>query len=221
MNRTILRQAAAIGFADILFGISFGVLAVDAGLPVAQACALSLLVFAGGAQFAVVGVLAAGGAAAAAVAAGLLLNSRYLAFGMVIARLLDGPVWRRALGAQLLTDESAALALSQENPHDAKQAYWLIGGVLFVLWNAGTLVGALLGEAVGNTSALGLDAALPAGFLALVVPLLVDRRSRVAALAGAALALALTPLLPPGIPILASALGALAGLAVPEKAGAR
>jgi predicted branched-subunit amino acid permease len=214
MNRTLLRQVLAVAVAVPFFGLSFGVLATAAGLPLSQICALSLLVFAGGAQFAVVGVIAAGGAAAAAVAAGLLLNSRYLAFGVVIARLLDGPLWRRALGAQLMTDESAALALAEPDPHDARQAFWLTGGLLYLLWNASTLAGALLGSAIGDPAALGLDAAFPAGFLALLGPLLRDRGSKAAAATGALLVLALTPLLPPGIPILVSALGALAGLAL-------
>jgi len=209
------RNALTIAAYAAVFGVSFGVLATSADLSVAQTCALSLLVFAGGAQFAVVGVLAAGGATAAAVVSGLLLNSRYLAFGMVVTPFLRGSVARRALGAQLLTDESAALALAEPDAREAVRTYWVTGVVLYLVWNAGTLVGALVGEAIGDPATLGLDAALPAAFLALLVPLLRDRPRRVAALAGAGLALLLTPVTPPGVPILAAALGGLAGLRVP------
>lgn len=211
----VARNALTMGVYAAVFGGSFGVLSTAAGLPVLQTCALSLLVFAGGAQFAVVGVLAAGGATAAAVASGLLLNSRYLAFGLVAAPFVRGSLARRALGAQLLTDESAALALAEPDPREAVRTYWVTGAVLYVVWNAGTLAGALAGGAIGDPATLGLDAAFPAGFLALLVPLLRDRPLRKAALAGAALALLLTPVTPPGVPILAAALGALAGLRVP------
>jgi predicted branched-subunit amino acid permease len=216
MPKNHASRALAFGLAAAVFGASFGVLAVAAGLGVAQACAFSLLVFAGGAQLAAVGVVAAGGAAGAAVASGLLLNARYLAFGLTVAPLLRGPVWRRALGALLLTDETAALALAEPEPRAAARAYWTTGAVLYVAWNLGTLAGALAGEALGDPAALGLDAAFPGGFLALLAPLLRGRRAKAAAAAGVLLALALTPLLPPGIPILVAALGALAGLAVPE-----
>lgn len=216
MPKNVALRALALGMAVAAIGASFGVLAVAEGLSLAQTCALSLLVFAGGSQFAAVGVVAAGGAAGAAVASGLLLNARYVAFGLTVAPLLRGPVWRRALGAMLMTDESAALALSEPDPRAAARAYWTTGAVLYVTWNLGTLVGALAGEALGDPRALGLDTAFPAGFLALLAPVLRGRRARVAAAVGVLLALVLTPLLPPGIPILAAALGALAGLAVRE-----
>lgn len=220
-NQSPLRNALGIGASVAVFGVSFGVLSTAAGLSVAQTCALSLLVFAGGAQFAVVSVVAAGGAGAAAVVSGLLLNSRYLAFGIVVARFLRGSLARRALGAQLLTDESAALAIAAPDPEQGARAFWVTGAVLYAVWNAGTLGGALAGEAIGDPAALGLDAAFPAGFLALLVPLLRDRRSRAAAVTGVVLALALTPVAPPGVPILAASLGALAGLAARAPAAAR
>jgi 4-azaleucine resistance transporter AzlC len=216
-GRTALRNALALGVAVLVFGASFGVLATAAGLSVPLACGLSLLVFAGGAQFAAVGVLAAGGSALAAVASGLLLNTRYVAFGLTVAPLLGPSRWRRALGTLLLTDEAAALALAQADPRDAPRVYWTTGAVLYVVWNAGTLAGALAGKALGDPMALGLDAAFPAGFLALLAPLVRSRRAVAAALAGVALALALTPLVPPGIPVLGAALGALGGLAVRER----
>jgi len=215
VRQRAVRNALTIAAYAAVSGVSFGVLATSAGLSVLQTCALSLLVFAGGAQFAVVGVLAGGGATAAAIVSGLLLNSRYLAFGMVVAPFVRGSLARRALGAQLLTDESAALALAEPDPAEAVRTYWVTGAVLYLVWNAGTLAGALAGGAIGDPATLGLDAAFPAGFLALLVPLLRDRPRRVAALAGAGLALLLTPVTPPGVPILAAALGALAGLRTP------
>jgi 4-azaleucine resistance transporter AzlC len=221
MNQSPLRNSLAIGASVAVFGLSFGVLSTAAGVSVAQTCALSLLVFGGGAQFAVVSVVAAGGTTAAAVVSGLLLNSRYIPFGIVVSRFLQGRLARRALGAHLLTDESAALAMAAPDPQQGARAYWISGAVLYVLWNAGTLAGALAGEAIGDPTALGLDAAFPAGFLALLVPLLRDRRSRVAAAAGVVLALALTPVAPPGVPILAASLGALAGLAARVPAALR
>jgi len=212
-DRTILRDALTLGVAAAMLGVSFGVLAVAAGLPVIKVSALSLLVFAGGAQFAAVGVLAAGGAAVAAVTAGLLLNARFVPFGMTVAAVVSGPPWRRALGAMLLTDETAALALAQPEPSSRDRAYWLTGVVLYLTWNAGTIVGALAGNALADPTALGLDAAFPAAFVALLAPLLRDRRAYVAALTGAALALVLTPLLPPGLPILGAVGGAVVGFA--------
>lgn len=216
-DRTILRNVLALSATVLVFGVSFGVLAVAAGLPVSQVCALSLLVYAGGAQFAVVGVVAAGGTAVAAAIAGLLLNMRFVAFGMTVAPLFAGrPPWRRALAAFLLVDATAAMALAQPEPRAASRAYWMTGVAIFTCWNAGTLLGALAGDVLADPTTLGLDAAFPAGFLALLAPLVPDRRTRAAAAAGAVLALALTPLLPPGLPILGAALGALVGLAVPH-----
>jgi 4-azaleucine resistance transporter AzlC len=218
VQRTPLRDVLALAVAVPFFGASFGVVAVAGGLSVAMTCALSLLVFAGGAQFAAVGVAAAGGSPAAAVASGLLLNARYLAFGLSVAPLLRGAPGRRAVAAQLLTDESAALALAQPGPQEAARVFWLTGAALYLTWNTGTLLGALAGDAIGDPRALGLDVASPAAFLALLGPLLRDRRTRVAAGAGAVLALGLTPFSPPGVPILAAAVGALAALAVPVPA---
>lgn len=218
VQRTILRDALALGVAVGVFGLSFGVLAVASGISAPMACALSALVFAGGSQFAAVGVIAAGGSPLAAVASGLLLNARYAAFGLALAPVLRGTLLHRAAAAHLVVDESAALALGRRDPREARQAFWTTGIMLFVLWNTGSLLGALAGGAIGDPAALGLDAAFPAGFLALLFPLLTGPRTRVAALSGAGVALALTPFVPPGVPILAAALGALAGLAVPERA---
>lgn len=208
-----------LGVAVGVFGVSFGVLAVAAGLSPAMACAMSLSVFAGGAQFAAVGVVASGGSPAAGVAGGLLLNARYVAFGLAVGPRLSGGRARRALAAQLLIDESTALALREDDDAAAERAFWSTGIAVFVLWNVGTAVGALAGGALGDPRVLGLDAAFPAGFLALLAPLLGDARSRAAAAGGVVVAVALLPVAPPGVPVLAAALGVLAGLALPPRTG--
>lgn len=207
------RNAIGLGLAVAVSGASFGVLAVASGVPVALTCALSLAVFAGGSQFAALGVVTGGGSAAAAIGAGLLLNARFVPFGLAVAPLLRGPLASRALAAQLLVDETAAMALAASAALGPR-TYWITGATLYVAWNLATLVGALAGSAIPDPGALGLDAAFPAGFLALLAPLLRGARGRAAAVGGGLVALVLTPVAPPGVAILASALGALAGLAV-------
>ena len=200
--------AVAVG----VFAISFGVLAEANGLTWQMACAMSLFVFGGGSQFAAVGVVASGGSPIAAVAAGLMLNARYAPFGMAVAPSLRGGLAKRMLAAQLVIDESSALALSQTDPVLRERIFWVTGVAVFVCWNLGTAIGVVAGQALGDPKALGLDAAFPAGFLVLLGPLLRDAGPKRAALAGALIAVALVPLTPPGIPILVAALAALAGL---------
>lgn len=207
----LLRKAVVLGIAVGLYGISFGVLAVTAGLSVWQAVGLSTLVFAGSSQFAAIGVIAAGGGPLAAVASGLLLNTRMAAFGLALAPVLTGRLPRRLLASHLLIDESAAMALAQSNPQAKRRAFWFTGVSVFVFWNAATIFGALAGSLLGDPRSLGLDAAFPAGFLALLGPMLHNRAARLSALAGAVVALALLPFTPPGVPILAASAGVLAG----------
>lgn len=221
-KRTRGRDVAVLVVAVGVFGISFGVLSVAAGVSPLMTCAMSLLVFGGGAQFATIGVLGAGGSPAAAVASGLLLNARYAAFGIALAPITGvGGFVQRLLAAHLTIDESAALALSEPDPRRARRLFWGTGVAIFLLWNAGTALGAFAGSAIGDPAVWGLDAAFPAGFLALLGPLLRDRASRLAALAGAAIAVALLPVAPPGVPVLVAALGALAGLGARLRAQAR
>lgn len=207
-----VRKAAVLGLAVGIYGVSFGVLAVASGLTAWQALGLSTLVFAGGSQFAAVGVVAAGGAPIAAVAGGLLLNSRMAAFGLALAPVLGGTLPKRLLAAHLLIDESSAMALAEREPRAARRAFWLTGVSVFVFWNAATVFGALAGSLIGDPEALGLDAAFPAGFLALLGPLLDSRAARASALCGALIALALLPFTPPGVPIVAASAGVLGGL---------
>jgi 4-azaleucine resistance transporter AzlC len=200
-----------------LIAISFGVLARTSGLSLVMTCAMSLIVFAGGAQFLAVATIASGGSPLAAVLGGIVLNARHLPYGFAIAPLLRGPFWRRALSSQIVLDESTALALSQPTPELGRLAFYACGCMLFVFWNLGTLVGALAGGAIADPSALGLDAAFPASMLALLAPLLRRRDMRTAALAGAVLALAATPFTAPGVPILLAAAGVLAARLIREE----
>jgi 4-azaleucine resistance transporter AzlC len=214
-------NAVGIGIATGVYGISFGVLAVAAGLSVAKACAMSLLVFTGGSQFAAVGVIAAGGSAATAIVDALLLAVRNGAYGLSLASLLRGPFWRRAVAAQLVIDESTAMARGQDDARDARGAFWLTGLSVFVCWNLGTLAGAVAGSGLGDPKAYGLDAMFPAAFLALLAPQLRQPGAVEAALAGALIAVVLVPLTPAGVPVIAASLGVLAGLRVRSARGAR
>ncbi|WP_404300140.1 AzlC family ABC transporter permease [Alicycliphilus denitrificans] len=207
-----VRMGLSIAVATGLYGISFGALAVAAGLSVAQAMALSLLMFTGGSQFAFIGVIAGGGAASAAVGAATLLGVRNAVYGMQMQRLLaPRGRWRWCM-AQLTIDESAATALAQQAPDEQRRGFWTAGVGVFVLWNAFTLLGALLGDALGDPRRFGLDGAAVAAFLGLLWPRLQAREPIVLALAcGLVTALAI-PLVPPGLPILlAAAVGAAWG----------
>lgn len=201
-----VRDAVVVGVAVGVFGMTFGVLAVTSGLTVAQACAASLLIFTGASQFAAVTVLGDGGGAAAAAASALLLAGRNGLYGVAMAPDLPRGWWRRLLAAHLVLDESTALAAAQTDPRRRRGAFLAGGVAVFVCWNAGTAIGALGGSAIGDPGALGLDAAFPAGFVALVAPVLRNPAARVAAVGGAVLALVAIPLTEPGVPVLVAAL---------------
>jgi 4-azaleucine resistance transporter AzlC len=205
---TAIPLAIAVG----LFGVSFGVLsATTGGIGALPAIVMSMTTFAGSAQFAAASVVGTGGAPAAAIAAALLLNARYLPIGVSVARFLPGGPVRRFVAAQLLVDESWAIAAEGDGRFDPHR---LVGAgvVLWLAWVTGTIVGVLGGDALGDPAALGLDAAFPALFLALLAPQLRDRRAVAVALLGAAIALALVPFTPAGVPIIAAAAAALLGL---------
>ncbi|MET8146815.1 AzlC family ABC transporter permease [Actinoplanes sp. NPDC049668] len=218
-DRALLRDAAAIAAAMVAVGASFGAIAIAYGMPAWVPFLMSTAVFAGGAQFLAVGLIAAGNPLAA-VAAGLLLNARHLPFGLAVSATV-GPRWRdRLIGSHLMTDEVVAFTLAEEDPARRRRTYWLIGATLFTSWNLGTALGVWLGGAAGDPAALGLDAAFPAGLIALILPSLRDRDTRVAALAGAAVAVALTPVLPAGLPVLCALLG-LGAVFLPRRRAAR
>jgi 4-azaleucine resistance transporter AzlC len=208
-----MRAAAPIAIAVVAFGASFGILARDAGMGVAAPIVMSLTTFAGSAQFAVASVLQSGGAVAAAIAAAVLLNLRYLAIGTSVASSLRGGPVRRLVEGQLVIDESWAVAQREGGGVDRDRMLGA-GLMLLIAWNAGTVAGVLGGSALGDPADYGLDAMFPALFLALLVGQLDGPRARVAALAGGVIALALTPLVPPGLPIVAAASGAVIALGV-------
>jgi 4-azaleucine resistance transporter AzlC len=219
------RNAIVLGAAVGVFGVSFGVLATTAGLTAAQACAMSVLVFTGASQFAAVGVIATGGSLASAFGSALLLAARNAAYGVAMAPTFrDHPRGRRLLAAQVVIDETTAMATAQAGRRARIEAFWVTGIAVFTFWNLGTLVGAVAGGAIGDPEAWGLDAAFPAGYVALAVPHLRTRQGRIAAVAGVAISLTLVPLAPAGVPIVAAALGVvpavLFGSRPPAAAGA-
>ncbi len=212
-DAALLGDVGLVGAADGIVGLSFGAASVAGGLPWWVPVALSLLVFAGGSQIAAVGVVLAGGSPFAAVAAGAVLNTRLFPYGLAVADVIGseyGPVRRwlaRIAGPHLITDESVAFALRRVGC-PRRTAFWTCGLALFVIWNVSVLLGVVLGAALHGISALGLDATFPAVMLALALPTLTSRSIKAAAMTGAVIAVALTPVLPAGLPLLA-ALGGL------------
>jgi 4-azaleucine resistance transporter AzlC len=202
------RAVVPIAIAATLFGVSYGVLARDAGLGIAAPIVMSFTTFAGSAQFAAAGVMEQGGALAAAILAAVLLNLRYLAIGISVAPALRGGLLRRLGEAQLAVDES--WAVSQEDGRVVRGRLIGAGLTLMVAWGGGTILGVLGGGALGDPEAYGLDAMFPALFLALLVGLVKDRRTLRAALAGGAIALLLLPFAPAGVPVIAAVAGVFA-----------
>lgn len=216
--RPVVLASVTLGGAVGVFAIAFGVGAVAAGASIAQTCAMSLLVFTGASQFSAVSVLGAGGSPASAIGGALVLAARNGVYGLTMGRRIDGSLARRLIAAQLTIDESTAMAVAQRDPRAQRTAFWITGLSVYVFWNIGTLVGAVAGSAVDPT-VFGLDAAFPAGFVAMVAPLLRQRRPRIAAALGATICLVLTPFTPIGVPILAASLAVLVG--VPADPGSR
>ena len=218
----VLREALVISVACAVIGVSYGVLATSVGLSPLMTAATSLLIFSGGSQFAAVGVIAAGGSPIAAVLSGLLLAGRFLGFGTAVIPWMPDGLGRRAVASHLVIDESVAMALgwaATDGPHAARRAFWSTGAGICGFWQIGTWIGVLAGQNLGDPGALGLDAAFPALFLALLAPLVRSRREVVAAVAGALIAILLVPVAPAGVPIIASAGGVLVALSVPRAEG--
>jgi len=212
----IVRDGVAVGLATGAYGVSFGAISVTSGLDVAQTCALSLLLFSGASQFALVGVLAAGGAPLSAATTALLLGTRNGLYGLRLAPLLGWVGWRRLAAAQLVIDESTAMAVSRTTPAAARVGFLSTGLAVFVCWNLSTLGGAVAGTFLGDPRTYGLDAAVGAAYLALLWPRLGSTLNRVVAALAVLVALGMVPVTAPGFPVLASALvalvvGALAG----------
>jgi predicted branched-subunit amino acid permease len=217
-RREVLRQSVSVGVATGAYGISFGALSVAAGLSLWQTMALSALLFSGGSQFALVGIVAAGGSGVAAVATSSLLGIRNGLYGLQVARLLDVRGSRRAAAAQLTIDESTAVGIVQPELRAQRIGFWQTGLAVFVLWNLSTLAGALLGNAFGDPRTLGLDAAAAAAFVALLWPRLRSRDATATAVIAVFIALLTSPVLPAGVPvILAAAAALLVGLRHPGR----
>ncbi|PWI20451.1 branched-chain amino acid ABC transporter permease [Streptomyces sp. Act143] len=207
-DAAVVRDALGVGVAVGLSGFAFGVTSAGSGLTLLQTCALSLLVFTGASQFALVGALAAGGNPLTAAAGAFFLGVRNAFYGLRLSQLLALPRAVRPFAAQWVIDETAAVALAQTGPRQVRIGFAVTGLSLYVLWNLTTLLGALGAEAVGDTDAWGIDAAGPAVFLALLAPMLKSTTERSAAGLAVLLGLGLLPVLPAGVPVLAAALAA-------------
>jgi predicted branched-subunit amino acid permease len=206
---SIIRDGLAVGVATGAYGVSFGALSVTGGLDVVQTCALSLLVFTGASQFALVGVLASGGSPLSGALTALLLGSRNTLYGLRLAPLLGWHGWRRAAVAHLVIDESTAMSVNRDSTSAARVGFLSTGLAVFVLWNLATLGGAVAGTALGDPRTFGLDAAVGGAFLALLWPRLDSGPNRVVAVLAVALALGLVPVTTAGVPVLAAALVAV------------
>ncbi len=210
---SIRRDALGIAAYAGAFGVSLGAIAVASGLTVAQTGLLSLAMFSGASQVAFLSVVGSGGSAVAAIPATLLLGLRNTFYGIRLVQVLGVRGRRLALAAQFVLDETAAMVIARDDQREQRYAFWFTGALLFVVWNLGTIGGALAGSAIGDTATFGLDAVVPAAFLALIWPRLDEQASRLVAIGGALIATALVPVLPPGIPVLAAApVAVVAGL---------
>ena len=210
LRRSVLRKALSVGVATGAYGVSFGALAVAAGLDVWQACAMSLLMFTGGSQFAFIGIIGSGlGAAPAAIAASSLLGVRNGLYALELTQILGLSGWRRPAAAHITIDESTAVAVTQEDDQASRLGFWVTGITIFLLWNLTTLIGALLGNTLGDPKAWGLDGAACAAFVGLLWPRLKSHDAVAMAVVAGVVAVVLSPALPPGLPVLVAALAAL------------
>ncbi len=211
------RDSLSVSFTVGAYGVAFGAAAVANGFSVLQSCLLSLLTFSGASQFAVIGVIGAGGSAISGIATASLLGFRNGLYGVLMAPILKVRGFKRLVAAHITIDESTGVSLSQEarGPQAMREGFWLTGFGVFIFWNLFTLAGALGAKAMGDPSAWGLDAAVPAAFLGLVWPRLKSSTDKTLAIIAAVFAIATTPFLPAGLPIIGTAvIAVIAGLRV-------
>ncbi|MEO9174370.1 MAG: AzlC family ABC transporter permease [Gaiellales bacterium] len=209
-RRAVVRRAVSVGVAPSLYGFSLGALGVTSGLSIWQTCATSLLLFSGGSQFALIGVLGGGGSAASAITASSLLGIRNGLYGLTLNEIVRPHGLRRLAAAQLTIDESTAVAISQRTPELRRLGFWVTGSMIFVVWNLTTLAGALAGNALGDPRKFGLDAAASGAFIALLWPRLTAREPVAVAICAAIVTAALVPAVPVGLPVVAAGLVAVA-----------
>ena len=196
------RTALSVAFTVGLYGAAFGAAGVTAGFSILQTCLLSILLFSGASQFAVVGIMGAGGAAISAIATATLLGFRNTLYGLQMAPILKVKGFKRVLAAQITIDESTAVATLQDTDEDRKRGFYLTGIGVYLFWNLFTFLGALGASAIGDPSVWGLDAAVPAAFLGLIWPRLKNKVQFLVSAIAIAWALLLTPVTPAGIPII-------------------
>ena len=200
------RTALSVAFTVGLYGAAFGAAGVTAGFSILQTCLLSILLFSGASQFAVVGIMGAGGSAVSAIATATLLGFRNALYGLQMAPILKVKGLKRILAAQITIDESTAVATLQENDADRRRGFYVTGIGVFVFWNLFTFLGALGASAIGDPAVWGLDAAVPAAFCGLIWPRLKNKTHFVVSAVAIAWALLLTPITPAGIPIITTVL---------------
>ena len=200
------RTALSVAFTVGLYGAAFGAAGVTAGFSILQTCLLSILLFSGASQFAVVGIMGAGGSAVSAIATATLLGFRNTLYGLQMAPILKVKGLKRILAAQITIDESTAVATLQENDADRRRGFYVTGIGVYVFWNLFTFLGALGASAIGDPSVWGLDAAVPAAFCGLIWPRLKNKTHFVVSAVAIAWALLLTPITPAGIPIITTVL---------------
>jgi predicted branched-subunit amino acid permease len=212
VNRATVTQSLSVSFTVGLYGVAFGAASIAAGFSLLQTCLLSLLTFSGASQFAVVGVIGAGGSALSAIATASLLGIRNMLYAMRMAPILKVRGFTKIIAAEVTIDESTGVAIGQESlGADAmKHGFWLTGIGVYIFWNFFTVLGALGAQAMGNPSSWGLDAAVPAAFLGLVWPRLIGNFERALAASSLILAVVLSPILGAGLPIISTALLAVA-----------
>lgn len=201
-SNVVDRTALSVAFTVGLYGAAFGAAGITANFSILQTCLLSLLLFSGASQFAVVGIMGAGGAAISAIATATLLGFRNALYGVQMAPILKVTRIKRILAAQITIDESTAVATLQDNDADRKRGFYLTGIGVYIFWNLFTFLGALGASKIGNPSVWGLDAAVPAAFCGLVWPRLKDKRQFIISGSAIGLALLLTPIAPAGVPII-------------------
>jgi predicted branched-subunit amino acid permease len=211
VNRATASQSLGVSLTVGAYGLAFGAASISAGFSVLQTCLISLIMFSGGSQFALVGVIGAGGTAISAIATAGLLGVRNMLYGLRMAPLVKAKGFKRIIAAQVTIDESTGVALSQEKLGEKAmvQGFWLTGIGVYIFWNLFTFAGAIGAQAIGNPAAWGLDAAVPAAFLGLLWPRLESKTDRIVAVSAIALSLALSPFVAAGLPIIATTLLAL------------